>query len=193
MTRSRWAEKADTLISEGRGTDGARGRAIENGVTSPRSAGRESRQSGFHTNDRAGSGWRRTARGAGDELRLRRDALSQVTDPVGRDVTFQYDSRGRRTGVTDELGNQTTYTYNLLDLVTSVTAPYLDGGGPLTAPVTSYAYDYFQRSYVRHAARRRPPELYVRCGWQSAGVIEGDRSLPRFWRDAQDSVLPSLP
>ena len=71
--------------------------------------------------------------------------LSQVTDPVGRDVTFQYDSRGRRTGVTDELGNQTTYTYNLLDLVTSVTAPDPDGGGPLTAPVTSYAYDYFQR------------------------------------------------
>ena len=30
--------------------------------------------------------------------------LSQLTDAIGRDVTFQYDSRGRRTGVTDELG-----------------------------------------------------------------------------------------
>ena len=71
--------------------------------------------------------------------------LSQVTDPAGRDVTFQYDARGRRTGVTDELGNQTTYAYNLLDLVTSVTAPDPDGTGPQTAPVTSYNYDYFQR------------------------------------------------
>ena len=64
---------------------------------------------------------------------------------MSRDVTFQYDSRGRRTGVTDELGNQTTYAYNTLDLVTSVTAPDPDGGGPLTAPVTTYGYDYFQR------------------------------------------------
>ncbi|MHB8974460.1 MAG: RHS repeat-associated core domain-containing protein [Pirellulaceae bacterium] len=71
--------------------------------------------------------------------------LSQITDPVGRDVTFQYDSRGRRSGVTDELGNQTTYAYNSLDLITSVTAPDPDGTGPLTAPVTSYGYDFFQR------------------------------------------------
>ncbi|KAF0187721.1 MAG: RHS repeat-associated core domain-containing protein, partial [Gammaproteobacteria bacterium] len=71
--------------------------------------------------------------------------LSQVTDASGRDVTYQYDARGRRTGVTDELGNQTTYTFNLLDQVTSVTAPDPDGTGSLTAPVTAYSYDYFQR------------------------------------------------
>ena len=71
--------------------------------------------------------------------------LSQITDPVGRDVTFQYDPRGRRTGVTDELGNQTTYAYNAIDLVTSVTAPDPDGAGPLTAPLTWYGYDCFRR------------------------------------------------
>ncbi len=71
--------------------------------------------------------------------------LSKVTDPLARDTTLQYDARGRRTGVTDELGHQTTYTFNLADLITQVTAPDPDGGGPLTAPVTTYAYDYFRR------------------------------------------------
>ena len=101
--------------------------------------------------------------------------LSQVTDPVGRDVTYQYDARGRRTGVTDELGNQTTYAYNLLDQVTSVTAPDPDGAGPLTAPVTSYNYDYFQRLASVWPARRRFAQLFVRRGRQSGQSDRSDR------------------
>ena len=47
--------------------------------------------------------------------------------------------------MTDELGNQTTYAYDSLDQVTSVTAPDPDGTGPQTAPVTTYTYNYLQR------------------------------------------------
>ncbi len=68
-----------------------------------------------------------------------------MTDPLSRQTTFTYDDRGRRTGVTDHLGNQTTYAYNDLDLLSTVTAPDPDGAGPLTAPVTSYSYDEFNR------------------------------------------------
>jgi RHS repeat-associated protein len=71
--------------------------------------------------------------------------LSQVTDAMGSDVYYEYDSRGHVSSVTDDLGHETTYVYNALDLVTSVTAPDPDGAGALTAPVTTYAYDYYRR------------------------------------------------
>jgi YD repeat-containing protein len=38
------------------------------------------------------------------------NVLTKTTDPMGVETTFQYDSIGRRSGVTDDAGNQTTYS-----------------------------------------------------------------------------------
>ncbi|MDA1049218.1 MAG: hypothetical protein O3C40_01890, partial [Planctomycetota bacterium] len=62
--------------------------------------------------------------------------LDKITDPLGRDTTFSYDNQGRRTGVADDSGNTTSYTYNVLNQVTKMTLPDPDDTGPLTAPFT---------------------------------------------------------
>ena len=43
--------------------------------------------------------------------------------------------------MTDALNNVTTYGYNVLGRVTSVTEADPDGGGELLSPVTIYEYD----------------------------------------------------
>lgn len=71
--------------------------------------------------------------------------VTKLTDPLGTETTYGYDGYGRQTTVTNDSGEVTTTAYNLLDMVTSVTLPDPDGAGSLTAPVTSYAYDYLNR------------------------------------------------
>ncbi|MCI0357229.1 MAG: HNH endonuclease [Planctomycetaceae bacterium] len=44
-------------------------------------------------------------------------------------------------GQDDELGRETTYAYDALDRLTSVTLPDPDGAGPLEAPFVGYEYD----------------------------------------------------
>lgn len=59
--------------------------------------------------------------------------VTQVTDPVGRSLTFSYDGSNRITSVTDPIGRTATYTYNSQGTLATFTDP---AGG-----VTSYAYD----------------------------------------------------
>jgi RHS repeat-associated protein len=68
-----------------------------------------------------------------------------MTDPLGHNTDYAYDTYGRITTVTNHEGYVTTTAYNLLDQVTSVTTPDPDGAGGVTASVTSYAYDYLNR------------------------------------------------
>jgi RHS repeat-associated protein len=96
--------------------------------------------------------------------------LLSVTDPLGRETSYQYDPLGRRikliqpdpdgvggedppetdyefdfaghlVSVTDPLGNVTTYAYDNLYRRVSTTQPDPDAGGALSAPVTSFSYD----------------------------------------------------
>jgi RHS repeat-associated protein len=87
-----------------------------------------------------------------------------ITDRNGKTTQMIYDSRGnllRRTTPTpgsyvecwsydgkdnpltyrDRRGNTTSYSYDANGNLKTVTRPDPDGGGPLTAPVTSYDYD----------------------------------------------------
>jgi len=63
--------------------------------------------------------------------------LTTITYPSSPATTsqFAYDSRGRRTSVTDQNGKITTYAYDDADRLTSVTDAATPGN------VTSYAYD----------------------------------------------------
>ncbi|WP_186767770.1 choice-of-anchor D domain-containing protein [Blastopirellula retiformator] len=56
-------------------------------------------------------------------------------------TTATYDSAGNMLTETDELGNVTTYTYDALSRVTSMTSADPDGAGPQVASVISYTYN----------------------------------------------------
>ena len=67
--------------------------------------------------------------------------LIKITDPMGHDITYTRDTKGRVATLTDASGNVTTYAYDYYSNLTSETGPDPDSSGPLAAPVTSYAYD----------------------------------------------------
>lgn len=58
--------------------------------------------------------------------------------PPGYTTTATYDSAGNRTSETDGLNRTTSYTYNALDEVTSITEPKQINGQPI---ITTLAYD----------------------------------------------------
>ncbi len=59
--------------------------------------------------------------------------ITQVTDPVGRSLSFAYDGSNRITSITDPIGRTVQYTYNSQGSVATFTDP---AGG-----VTKYTYD----------------------------------------------------
>lgn len=74
----------------------------------------------------------------GNVTALRRDStrprrITEITHPVGRKLSLQYDSSDRITSITDPIGRIVQYTYNTQSTLASVTDP--EGG------VTRYAYD----------------------------------------------------
>jgi len=69
--------------------------------------------------------------------------ISTITDPFGRTTTFNY-TGGLVSSITDIAGKTTSLAYTSGKL-TSITAPDPDGSGPLSAPVTAYAYDSSNR------------------------------------------------
>jgi RHS repeat-associated protein len=80
----------------------------------------------------------------------RLDRLTKFTRPdpdaggpaAGPITSYAYDASSNLTGVTDPLSRVTVYAYDGLNRRTSATQPDPDGGGgPLTSPVTSFAYD----------------------------------------------------
>ena len=65
----------------------------------------------------------------------------ELTNETGDTITIETDRFGSVTEFTDALGNKTVYQRNADGLVTQITGADPDGGGPLTAPVTTYQYD----------------------------------------------------
>jgi RHS repeat-associated protein len=71
--------------------------------------------------------------------------LSKVTDPLGHDVNYGRDGRGRVISITDGLYNVTSYEYDYYNNITKQTDPDPDGSGPLARPYTMYSYDSVDR------------------------------------------------
>ena len=71
--------------------------------------------------------------------------LLTTTDPLNRTKTFTYNATGNMLTAVDAAGFTTTYANNAQGLTTRVTQPDPDGAGPLTAPVTGFAYDALGR------------------------------------------------
>lgn len=67
--------------------------------------------------------------------------LKKTTNALSDSVTSAFDILGRVTSMTDPLGNVTSYTYDKLGRVLTTTLPDPDGAGPLSAPVSTVAYD----------------------------------------------------
>jgi RHS repeat-associated protein len=63
--------------------------------------------------------------------------ITQITDPVGRALTFSYDSFDRITSILDPIGRSVSYTYNGQGSLATVT----DANGG----ITTYAYDSANR------------------------------------------------
>jgi len=63
------------------------------------------------------------------------------TDQLGHVASNVYDDAGRLTSSTDFDGRTTSFTYDNANRLLTETQPDPDGGGPLAAPVTTYAYD----------------------------------------------------
>lgn len=67
------------------------------------------------------------------------DRIISLTDFDGTTTSFTYDSEGNKLTETTALGT-TTYTYDELNRVETITTADPDGTGPLTALVTTYVY-----------------------------------------------------
>ena len=68
--------------------------------------------------------------------------ISNFGAPTQADVEYDYNAQLLRNSMTDELGRTTTWTYDNVGNLLSLTEPDPDGTtGPLTSPVTSYEYD----------------------------------------------------
>jgi RHS repeat-associated protein len=86
----------------------------------------------------------------GNQILLVRDAnvrsrLNSVSDPVGRQIMYAYDTQGRVNSVTDHSGRTVRYTYNAASMLETVTDPI---GG-----VTRYEYD-LQGRFTRSTDKR---------------------------------------
>jgi RHS repeat-associated protein len=79
--------------------------------------------------------------------------LSKVTDALSHITTFTRDGQGRVTDVADGLGNTISYTYDYYSNLLTQTDPDPDGAGPLTRPVTTFAYDIASRLTSKVDAR----------------------------------------
>jgi RHS repeat-associated protein len=63
-------------------------------------------------------------RGHKTSVRLRSDGLmDQITDPLGRAITFTFDAAGNRTSLTDQRGYTTHFAYDELDRIVRMTDP----------------------------------------------------------------------
>ena len=63
--------------------------------------------------------------------------ITEIDDPAGRKLTFQYDSSSRITQITDQIGRTASYTYNA--------AGYLASYTTVLGGVTQYQYDSLGR------------------------------------------------
>ncbi len=96
--------------------------------------------------------------------------VSTATDVLSHTTSFSYDTAGNLTSATDAAGKTTSYTYNSHGLPTSVTLPDPDGTGPLSAAVTSLAYD----SYARLTTLTNPDSSTRTLGYNAADNITSD-------------------
>ncbi|MEM7476402.1 MAG: Ig-like domain-containing protein [Planctomycetota bacterium] len=71
--------------------------------------------------------------------------LETVTNALGDISSFTYDNNGNLLTSTDTAAFATSFGYNALGLVTSMTTADPDGSGPKTAATTIYEYDGFSR------------------------------------------------
>ncbi|MCR9197400.1 MAG: hypothetical protein NXI04_02035 [Planctomycetaceae bacterium] len=98
-----------------------------------------------------------------------RDAYGRATSVAAGGVTTAstYDSLGRITSETDGLGNTTSYVWNALGRIESITYPDPDDTGVLTAPVESFTYDWYGRTLTETATNG----VVTEYAYDSAGLL----------------------
>jgi len=86
----------------------------------------------------------------GNKIKVTRDLaeprrITQITDPVGRNLSLAYDAANRITSITDPIGRLVQYSYNPQGMLATVTDP--EGG------ITRYEYDSQNRLIKETDAR----------------------------------------
>ena len=99
------------------------------------------------------------------------DDLSVVTDPFGRTLTFAY-SGGILASITDHAGRITSVAHDVNGRITSIMAPDPDGGGPLSAAVTTYAWNGNGQLSTVTNALGQPTTLQHNFAGQLTGVTD---------------------
>lgn len=104
------------------------------------------------------------------------DLATSITDPLGNATTFVYDGIGNVTSVTDAKAHTTAYAYDAADRLLTVTAP--------GAAVTSYAYDG-----IGNMTRKTDPNAHVTTyTYDDAGRLATVTDpLLRVWTYAHDA------
>jgi len=109
-----------------------------------------------------------------------------ITDALSNVTTYTYDTTNRKTSVKDATGQTTVYGYDATTgLLTSVTAPTVNG----VAPVTSYTYS----TSGQVTSRTDPDGRVTSFGYDAAGnqtsVVDGAGNVTRRVYDAQNRVI----
>ena len=135
--------------------------------------------------------------------------VDTVTDPLGRVTDYDYDAFGRLTSVTfakgtadeavrryeyadwggnvtavvDENGNRTEFEYDAMNRLTRITEPDPDGAGPLSAPVTQFAYDARGNLVSTIDARNNTTQNQYDAQDRVIKVIDHENNETRFQYD----------
>jgi RHS repeat-associated protein len=117
--------------------------------------------------------------------------LLSVTDPLSHAMTFEYDTRGRRTKVTDAMGHATTTEYDVVGRVVKTTSHLdLNASGSHTAdPVTEFKYDKGgRRSEVIDPLGRKTRYVYDVYG-RLVAVVDPMNQTTRYGYDLMGNLL----
>jgi RHS repeat-associated protein len=112
--------------------------------------------------------------------------ISQIIDPVGRALSFTYDSTNRITLITDPIGRTVKYTYNSQGTLATVTNA--------TGGVTSYTYDANNNLLTTTDARG---VVVMQNSYDANGrvsqQIQADGGVLKFAYTLQNPLVPTSP
>jgi RHS repeat-associated protein len=114
------------------------------------------------------------------------DQITRVTDPVGRSLTFSYDSSDRITSITDPIGRAVNYAYTSQGLLLMVTDP---AGG-----TTIYTYDSQNRlTQIKDARGVVMAQNTYDANGRVIQQIQADGGVIKFAYTLLNPMVPTSP